>query len=463
MEPQSAPKWPSEEPEEGRGKLVVVLPLVLALLVGAAAGAYALGWVTYARGNVAATPPPAQLNIQAASPAAVEGEQTRAPAKPDQAALEEVMRGAVRDKRLGKHLKAAIASLEGAPLVTHGTGASTPASVTKLLTSVAVLESYGPERRFETTTTLEGNTVTLVGGGDASLTTRDLETLAADTARELGATKTVTKAVKVAYDDSLFTGPAESPTWRPGYVESVVSEITALLVDHGRSQAGGHTRNPSQAAADQFKRALTKHGVKVSGRPAKGKKAGTQLAEHRGDTLREIVEYTLQRSDNQFAEVLARHVGVAAGAPTFDGSTNAITATLKDLGIDTSGLVLRDGSGLSRQNRIPPRLLVSTIQTAASPNRTELAPVMTGLPVAGWVGSLSLRFNFDAEPGRGVVRAKTGTLTGVSSLAGIAIDARGTPFVVVLMADRFKKEETLDVRDALDDAMAAVATCRCST
>ena len=60
MEPQSAPKWPSEEPEEGRGKLVVVLPLVLALLVGVAAAAYALGWVRYARGNVAPTPPPAR-------------------------------------------------------------------------------------------------------------------------------------------------------------------------------------------------------------------------------------------------------------------------------------------------------------------------------------------------------------------------------------------------------------------
>ncbi|MGH3351072.1 MAG: D-alanyl-D-alanine carboxypeptidase/D-alanyl-D-alanine endopeptidase [Nocardioides sp.] len=458
MEPQSPPKWPSEEPEEGRGKLVVVLPLVLALLVGAAASAYALGWVHYARGNVAPTPPPAPLQIQAVSPAAVEGEQTRAPGKPDQAALEQVMRAAVRDKRLGKHLKAAIAPLEGAPLVTHGTGSATPASVTKVLTSVAVLEAYGPERRFETTTTLQGSTVTLVGGGDASLTARDLDSLAADTARELGTTKTVA----LAYDDSLFTGPAESPAWRPGYVESVVSEVTALLVDHGRSQSGGHLRNPSQAAADQFRRALAKHGIKVTGRPAKGKKSGTQLAVHRGDTLREIVEYTLQRSDNQLAEVLARHVGVSAGAPTFDGSTKAITATLKDLGIDTSGLVLRDGSGLSRQNRIPPRLLVSTIQAAASPNRPELAPVMTGLPVAGWVGSLSLRFNFDAEPGRGLVRAKTGTLTGVSSLAGIAIDTHGTPFVVVLMADRFKKKETLDVRDALDDAMTAVATCRCS-
>ena len=458
MEPHSPPKWPSEEPEEGRGRLVVVLPLVLALLVGTAAAAYALGWVRYARGNVAPTPPPAALHIRDLSPAAVQGEETRAPGKPDQAAIEQVMRGAVQDKRLGKHLKAAIASLDGAPLVTHGSGTSTPASVTKLLTSVAVLEAYGAERRFETTTTLQGATVTLVGGGDASLTSRDLDTLAAETAQELGTTRTV----KLAYDDSLVTGPAVSPAWRPGYMGSVVGGISALLVDHGRTQSGVHVRDTSQAAADQFKRALAKQGIKVAGRPTKGKKAGAQLAVHRGDTLREIVEYTLGHSDNQLAEVLARHVGVASGAPTFDGSTNAIAATLSDLGIDTDGLLLRDGSGLSRQDRISPRLLVSTIQTAASPDHPELAPVMTGLPVAGWVGSLSLRFNFDAEPGRGLVRAKTGTLTGVSSLAGVAIDARGTPFVVVLMADRFKKKDTLDVRDALDDAMSAVATCRCS-
>ncbi|NYI79958.1 D-alanyl-D-alanine carboxypeptidase/D-alanyl-D-alanine endopeptidase [Nocardioides panzhihuensis] len=457
MKPQSEPKWPSEEPE-GRGKLVVVVPLVLALLVGAAAAAYALGWVRYARGNVAPTPPPAPLSIAAVSPAAVEGEQTRAPGRPDQVALEQVMREMVRDKRLGKHLKAAIAPLEGAPLVTHGTGAATPASVTKVLTSVAVLEAYGPERRFETSTTLQGTTVTLVGGGDASLTSSDLDTLAAETARELGATKTV----RLAYDDTLFEGPAVSPTWRRIYLGEEVGGITALLVDHGGSQATGYSQDPSMQAAAQFKKALAKHGVKVAGKPAKGTKSGAQLAVHRGDTLREIVEYTLEYSDNQLAEVLARQVGLAAGAPTFDGSTAAITATLKELGIDTSGLVLLDGSGLSRQNRIPPALLVSALQTAASSGRPELAPAMTGLPVAGWIGSLSRRFNFDAEPGRGRVRAKTGTLSGVSGLSGVAVDVRGTPFVVVLMADGFKPEETLDVRDALDDAMAAVATCRCS-
>lgn len=457
MESQSEPKWPSEEPE-GRGKLVVVVPLVLALLVGAAAAAYALGWVRYAGGNVAPTPPPAPLSIAAVSPAAVQGEQTRAPGRPDRVALEQVMREMVRDKRLGKHLKAAIAPLEGDPLVTHGTGAATPASVTKVLTSVAVLEAYGPERRFETSTTLQGTTVTLVGGGDASLTSSDLDILAAETARELGATRTV----RLAYDDSLFEGPTVSPAWRRIYLGEEVGGITALLVDHGGSQARGYSQDPSMQAAAQFKKALAKHGVKVAGKPTKGTKAGAQLAVVRGDTLREIVEYTLEYSDNQLAEVLARHVGLAAGTPTFDGSTAAITATLKDLDIDTSGLVLLDGSGLSRQNRIPPALLVSTLQTAARSSRPELAPAMTGLPVAGWIGSLSRRFNFDAEPGRGRVRAKTGTLTGVSGLSGIAVDARGTPFVVVLMADGFKPEETLDVRDALDDAMTAVATCRCS-
>lgn len=458
MEPQSAPKWPSEEPDEGRGKLVVVLPLVLALLVGAAAAAYALGWARYARGNVAPTPPPASLSIAAVSPAAVPGEQTKAPGKPDQAALEQVMREMVGDKRLGKRLKAAIAPLEGAPLVTYGSGAATPASVTKVLTSVAVLEAYGPERRFETSTTLQGSTVTLVGGGDASLSTSDLDDLAAETARKLGTTKSVT----LAYDDTLFSGPTSSPTWRRTYLGEEVGGITALLVDHGGSQSTGYSRDPSMQAAEQFKKALVKNGIKVNGKPARGTKAGTQLAVSQGDTLREIVEYTLQHSDNQLAEVLARQVGLAAGAPTFDGSTAAITATLKDLDIDTTGLVLRDGSGLSRQNRIPPTLLVSTLQTAASPSRPELAPAMTGLPVAGWVGSLSRRFNFDAEAGRGRVRAKTGTLAGVSGLSGIAIDARGTPFVVVLMADGFKPEQTLDVRDALDDAITAVATCRCS-
>jgi D-alanyl-D-alanine carboxypeptidase/D-alanyl-D-alanine-endopeptidase (penicillin-binding protein 4) len=86
--------------------------------------------------------------------------------------------------------------------------------------------------------------------------------------------------------------------------------------------------------------------------------------------------------------------------------------------------------------------------------------VVTGLPVAGFTGSLADRF-LQAPRGRGLVRAKTGTLSGVSGLAGIATDREGTPLVFAVLADRIRLPATLDARAALDDATSALAACRC--
>ena len=68
------------------------------------------------------------------------------------------------------------------------------------------------------------------------------------------------------------------------------------------------------------------------------------------------------------------------------------------------------------------------VRLVASGEHPELRPVLTGLPVAGFTGSLAYRFD-QAPAGRGLVRAKTGTLSGVSGLAGVATDREGTPLV----------------------------------
>src|SRR5690349_24820810 len=89
------------------------------------------------------------------------------------------------------------------------------------------------------------------------------------------------------------------------------------------------------------------------------------------------------------------------------------------------------------------------------------SPVVTGLPVSGFTGSLEDRFADAAPQGRGRVRAKTGTLTGVSALAGVATDVTGDPMVFVLMADRVAVPDTLAARDALDRLAADLGACRC--
>lgn len=179
--------------------------------------------------------------------------------------------------------------------------------------------------------------------------------------------------------------------------------------------------------------------------------------------LPEIVDQLLQVSDNEATEVLLRHVGLASGG---EGSSAAgvagVAEVLRDLGVPVPVRQL-DGSGLSRENLIAPETLVGVLRAVGtSAEDSPLRAVLGGLPVAGFTGSLALRFDDVAPDAVGDVRAKTGTLTGVSSLAGVAVDRRGTPLVFALMADRIREVDTLDARAALDRAAAALAACTCS-
>ncbi len=86
---------------------------------------------------------------------------------------------------------------------------------------------------------------------------------------------------------------------------------------------------------------------------------------------------------------------------------------------------------------------------------------MTGLPVAGFTGSLAYRFDKGPDAGRGRVRAKTGTLSGVHGLAGVTTDLDGNVLMFVLLADRVRLEDTLDARSTLDQMAAALGACHC--
>jgi D-alanyl-D-alanine carboxypeptidase/D-alanyl-D-alanine-endopeptidase (penicillin-binding protein 4) len=139
-----------------------------------------------------------------------------------------------------------------------------------------------------------------------------------------------------------------------------------------------------------------------------------------------------------------------------------VRQTLTELGVRTQGDQWYDGSGLSRQNRLAPRILTDVLRVAASADHPELRAVLSGLPVAGFTGSLEYRFTDAAPPARGHVRAKTGTLRNTAALAGLVTDRVGTTAVFVLMADRVPYLKSLLAESDLDDAAAALAGCRCS-
>ena len=106
---------------------------------------------------------------------------------------------------------------------------------------------------------------------------------------------------------------------------------------------------------------------------------------------------------------------------------------------------------------------MALIQRAAGPDGEALRNLVTGLPVAGFTGSLTYRFAEGPAVARGLVRAKTGTLTGVHALAGIAVDRDGQPLALVFGADKSPPIERYDSQEALDRAAASLASCRCSS
>jgi D-alanyl-D-alanine carboxypeptidase/D-alanyl-D-alanine-endopeptidase (penicillin-binding protein 4) len=248
--------------------------------------------------------------------------------------------------------------------------------------------------------------------------------------------------------------------------DGVVSPITALWVDEGVDSSGfGRVADPSADAAAAFAEALEKAGIRVVGKPTRqrAKSDATVLARAVSPPLAQVVERVLEVSDNEGAEVLARHVGLAvSGTGSSAAGAEAVLSTLSRLGVRTGNARVYDGSGLSRENRIDPDTLVDVLRVAASGDHPDLRPVVTGLPVAGFTGSLAFRFSEAPAAGRGRVRAKTGTLTGVSALAGTATDLDGVPMVFALVADRVKLANTLDAQEALDDLAAALGACHCA-
>jgi len=399
------------------------------------------------------------------------------PATPlDAAAVKRALARYAGDSRFGRHLTFRVAELTtGTVVYRRGADAVVPASTTKLLTAAAALHALGPESRFTTRVVASGNRIVLVCGGDPYLAStvakaKDRYPARAVLARLATRTATALKArgltkVGLIYDDSLFTGPTVNPHWPANYrPDDVVPPITALWVDQGEGPDGRYGAAPAAAAAKQFAAALRTQGVTVV-----GTRRGTvpvdadEIASVQSAPVREIVQQMLAVSDNNAAEVLARQVAVATDrGASFAGASAAVLQVLRSLGMATAGSTLYDGSGLSRDNRLTAELLLDVLTAAASPANPQLREVITGLPVAGFTGSLQDRFDTGAAEGRGRVRAKTGTLTGVHGLAGVAAGPDGSLIAFVLVADQVSGPNTLPVRRLLDQMAAALGACRCA-
>lgn len=395
--------------------------------------------------------------------------------------IADVLAGPLAARGLGGRVGTTVVDLtSGETVFAEGADvAQMPASTTKLLTTAAALAELGPDHRFTTAVTAiepltDGVTLTLVGGGDPLLGTTDgsvvtdLADLADATAAAL--TEAGVASVALAYDATMFTGPAVDPDWEPGYLPGgIVAPIEALMIDAARldpeagGDSGARADDPAEHAAQEFADLLADAGIDVTAGPTAdaADPAGSEVATIRSAPLSSIVEYTLTSSHDEAAEILTRHVALARGLPgTSDDGSSAVLAALADLGIDVSEVTLADGSGLARGNRIPATTLGAVLATAASADHPRLRPVITGLPVAGFTGTLAQRWTADAPPGAGEIRAKTGTLTGTSSLAGVIETSGRATVAFAIIADDVT--DTIAARAALDDVAGALYTCGCA-
>jgi D-alanyl-D-alanine carboxypeptidase/D-alanyl-D-alanine-endopeptidase (penicillin-binding protein 4) len=222
--------------------------------------------------------------------------------------------------------------------------------------------------------------------------------------------------------------------------------------------------DPARAAADRFADLLSARGVHVGPSVAhvRAPRHSRTLGQVESAPVAQIVAYVLEHSDNEGAEVLLRQLAIASGRP---GSSRAgvrvVEKTMTGLGVPLRGAALYDGSGLSRDDRVPVQALVEVLQKAASPHHLALRAVVSSLPVAGFSGSLAYRFLYDAPAGLGRVRAKTGTLTGVHALAGLASTRSGKVLVFAAVADRVPVPKTFVARVQLDKITSTLSTCGC--
>lgn len=454
--------------------------LIIAALVAVALGlvvilAWTSRWVPAAsRGRPpASTRPPGAATTPAAEPVLAAA---RAVPQPIPAILAAALAPGTHDAGLGGQLAGAVLDADGrAAYGLRATAMLPPASTAKLATAVAALAVLGTDARLTTTVTRTGSMIVLVGGGDPLLASpkalradpalASLDRLATLTAARLRQAGTST--VQLGYDTSRYSGPAVAPGWKPGYLTGNVAPVSALMVDEGRLRPDRPARapDPAASAARAFAAQLAVHGVRVLGAPKPAHAGGAPgapggaLAAVSAPTVAGLVQRMLTTSDNSLAEALAREVAGRSALPrSFAGATAGVRRAVAAVGVDPAGLVLVDASGLSTLDRARPATLAALLVTAIG--RPTLHALFAGLPVAGFTGTLAGRFRSGpAAAAAGVVRAKTGTLSGVSTLSGVVVDRDGAVLAFAFLAPEAASRSRAQA--ALDRLAATLAGCGC--
>jgi len=393
---------------------------------------------------------------------------------PTAAGLANALAGPLADTNLGALTGRVADAMTGTQLWQQGADVPMqPASVNKTLTVAAALLALDREDRLTTRVVAadqnaQPGVIVLVGGGDTTLSTAapDEPTWYRGAARLSDLVNQVRrsgiKPTAVQVDTSLYSGPKMAPGWDPDDIEGGdVAPMEPVMLDGGRVQPTSVESKRSLTPALDAGRALAAalgvdpNSVTTAPGPANGAELGSVQSAPLMSRLSEL----MNASDNVMAESVAREVAVKLHKPaSFSGGVDAVTSVLADAGVDLKGASLRDSSGLSVDDRLTATTLDDLMVVASGTEHPKLRPLLDLLPIAGGSGTLSDRFiDTGTRASAGWLRAKTGSLTGTNTLAGVVTDRSGRVLTFAFLSNGGGPTG----RVALDNLAAVLRTCGC--
>ena len=356
-----------------------------------------------------------------------------------------------------------------------------PASNEKILTSAVALAQLGPDYKYHTIiasrgqlkdTVLTGDLI-VIGRGDPTMSDRvhgsaaNAMAAVADSIMARGITH-VTGSLKQggnAFPDSIYgygwewddiTGESGAPIDELLYNEGMVQRAAKI---GGRDTViSVATRTPGYVYLSALYGALSQRGVRVMGLVDLNSDSLTVPYDTvyvlESPPLREILKVFLKPSQNQIGEALLKTLGLErSGIGTADAGAQVITTQLRDWGVDSTEVVVYDGSGLSRHDLVTPRTLVKVL--SAMRKDTAFQVYYDAFPIAGVDGTIRSRMK--GTPAENNLRGKTGTIEFVRSLSGYVDTADHQRLIFSFLSNNFTTpvSEITKIQDAVGALLAS--------
>lgn len=355
-----------------------------------------------------------------------------------------------------------------------------PASNQKIITSAVALAQLGPDYRYHTVIAKRGSVkdsvlngdLIVIGRGDPTMSDRVYGSAAkemaaiADSIRAHGIRR-VSGSLRQggnAFPDSIYGygwewddigGESGAPVDELLYNEGMVQR--GVRIDGRDTVVSVATRTPGYVYLGALYGALTQRGVAVDGLVNLTSDSLTTPYDTvyvvTSPPLREILKHFLKPSQNQIGEALLKTIGLEkTGIGSADAGSEVVTTQLAQWGVDSTSVVVYDGSGLSRHDLVSPETIVKVL--VAMQKDTAFNVYYDAFPIAGVDGTIRNRMK--GTPAENNLRGKTGTIEFVRSLSGYVDTAENERLVFSFLSNHFTTpvSEITRVQDAVGALLA---------